>query len=158
MRQAQPRYHNNPITPHFLMESLLQPFFYADYLPGIFHQIGSTWGVRMVCMCSVANFFNLLLHFIIGGVLIWLMKGRPELRQDKFFVLLLVGISFSGASKFLDWIANMLTATGTTVFWSNTLDLFIEGFQFIGVGIILYGILTKLFYIHHARISTPTPH
>jgi hypothetical protein len=136
------------------MDSLLQTFFYADSLPTFLQTIGSSWGIRMVCMCSVANFFNLVLHFIIGGVLLWLIIKRKELRHDTFFIILFIGITFSGVSKFLDWMANMFTATGTEVFWNNTLDLFVEGFQFIGIGIILYGILSKLFYVHHARISS----
>ena len=138
------------------MEAFLNLFFYADSLPELFQNIGTTWGVRMVCMCSVANFFNMILHIIIGGVLIWLMLKRKELMQDKFFILLLIGIGFSGLSKFLDWLANMFTATGTSVFWSNTLDLYVEGLQFIGISIILYGILSKLFYVHHARVSDTT--
>jgi len=140
------------------MEAFLQNFFLAESFPDIFQTLGNTWGIRMVCMCSVANFFNMILHIIIGGVLIWLMLKRKELQKDKFFILLLIGIGFSGVSKFLDWVANMITATGTEVFWSNTLDLYIEGLQFIGISIILYGILSKLFYIHHARVSNTTTH
>ncbi len=135
------------------MEAFLQNFFYANSLPAIFTAIGTSWGIRMVCMCSLANFFNLVLHGIILGVLIFLMNKHRELRADAFFTILFLGVLFSGTSKFLDWIANMLTATGTEVFWSNTLDLFIEGFQLVGISIILYGIITKLFYVHHARIS-----
>ncbi len=138
------------------MEALLNPFFYADFLPRLFHTIGTSWGIRMVCMCSLANFFNLVLHLILGAILIWLMTKRKELQQDRFFILLLLGIGFSGVSKLLDWFANMRTATGTAVFWSNNLDLVVEVLQFIGIGIILYGIVTKLFYVHHARISNPT--
>lgn len=140
------------------MEQFLNLFFYADALPQFFHTVGGSWGVRMTCMCSVANFANLLLHFIIGGVLIWLMLRYQELTKDTFFILLLVGIGFSAVSKFLDWLANMYTATGTTVFWSNSLDLWIEGLQFVGIGIILYGIISKLFYVHHAGISSSTNH
>lgn len=135
------------------MEAFLQNFFFASSLPGIFTAIGTSWGIRMVCMCSLANFFNLLLHGIILGVLVLLMNKNRELRADAFFTILLVGVLFSGTSKFLDWSANMFTATGTQVFWSNTLDLFVEGFQLVGIIIILYGIITKLFYVHHARIS-----
>lgn len=140
------------------MESILNLFFYADSLPRFFYAIGGSWGVRMMCMCSVANFANLVLYGIIGGVLVSLLWRRRELIQDRFFILLLTGIGLSGISKFLDWLANMFTATGTTVFWSNTLDLWVEGLQLIGIAIILYGILTKLFYVHHARISSPTSH
>ncbi len=134
------------------MEAFLNLFFYADRLPALFQTIGSSWGVRMVCMCSVANFFNFILHIIILALLISLMRRHPELRSDTFFTTLLLGIGFSGTSKFLDWVANMITATGTQVFWSNTLDLWIEGFQLVGIAIILYGILSKLFYVHHARV------
>lgn len=140
------------------MESILTSFFYADSLPQVMGAIGSAWGIRMVCMCSVANFFNLLLHIIIGGILLWLMINRTELRQDSFFFLLLVGITLSGTSKFLDWTANMYTATGTSVFWNNTLDLYVEGLQLVGMGIILYGILSKLFYVHHVRVHSPSSH
>ena len=45
----------------------------------------------MVCMCSVVNFFNVVLHVIVGGVLLWLITRRKELRSDKFFFLLLLG-------------------------------------------------------------------
>ncbi len=138
------------------MQSILDTFFYAQWLPDILQSMGSSWGIRMVCMCSVANFFNLLLHAIIAGTLIWLMVRRRELRQDAFFLILLIGIGFSGVSKFLDWMTNMYTATGTTVFWSNPLDLAIESLQLIGISIILYGILSKLFYVHHARIHPAT--
>lgn len=134
------------------MESLLNYFFYAQGLPQVFQDIGSSWGVRMVCMCSVANFFNLILHVAIAGLLIRMMIKRRELMRDTFFILLLIGILFSGTSKFLDWTANMFTATGTQVFWSNNLDLLVEGLQFIGISIILYGIMGKLFYVHHARV------
>ncbi|MBI2647973.1 MAG: hypothetical protein HYW98_01350 [Candidatus Wildermuthbacteria bacterium] len=140
------------------MESILHSFFYADSLPQVMQAIGSSWGIRMVCMCSVANFFNLLLHLLIGGILLWLIVTRRELRGDSFFFLLLAGIVLSGTSKFLDWTANMYTATGTSVFWSNRLDLTVEGFQLLGMGIILYGILSKLFYVHHVRVHTPSSH
>lgn len=140
------------------MEQFLNLFFYADSLPGFFHAVGGSWGIRMACMCSVANFANLILHFIIGGVLLWLMIRHRDLKKDTFFVLLLIGIGFSGASKFLDWLANMYTATGTTVYWSNAMDLWVEGLQFIGIGIILYGIISKLFYVHHAGISSSSNH
>lgn len=140
------------------MQDFLSLFFYADKLvnsPLAFLQkLGTIWGIRMVCMCSVANFFNLILHLIITGIIIWMMIKYKNLAGDSFLMLLLVGISFSGVSKFLDWIANMKTATGGEVFWSNQLDLIVEGFQFIGIAIILYGILTRLFYIHHAREYT----
>ena len=140
------------------MESFLNLFFYANSLPEFFHAVGGSWGIRMAGMCSVANFANLILHFIIGGVLVWLMLRHRELTKDTFFILLLVGIGFSGTSKFLDWLTNMFTATGTTVFWSNSWDLWIEGLQLIGIGIILYGIISKLFYVHHAGISSSATH
>ena len=133
------------------MEQFLNFFFYADQLPQFFHAVGGSWGVRMTCMCSVANFANLILHFIVGGVLIGLLASHKELMKDKFFILLLGGIGFSAVSKFLDWWMNMQTATGTTVYWSNSLDLWVEGLQLLGIGIILYGIISKLFYVHHAR-------
>ena len=136
------------------MESFLNLFFYADSLPQFFHTVGGSWGVRMACMCSVANFANLVLHVIIGGVLIGLLFAHRELMKDKFFLLLLMGIGFSAVSKFIDWWMNMQTATGTTVYWSNNLDLWVEGLQFIGMGIILYAIISKLFYVHHAGISS----
>lgn len=107
----------------------------------------------MVCLCSVANFFSIVLHILIASLLIWLMWRKRELIKDRFFIIILVGIGFSGVSKVIDWYTNMLTATGTEVFFSFKLDLAIEILQLIGFVIILYGIITKLFYIHHARTT-----
>ena len=135
------------------MSDILNLFFFKDSLPSWLQAVGTTWGIRMVCLCSIANFLNLTLHFLLGGFLIWLLAKRKELRKDRFFTLILIGIAFSGTSKFIDWYTNMLTATGTEVFFSFNLDLVIESLQFIGIGIILYGIITKLFYIHHARTT-----
>lgn len=135
------------------MNDILNLFFFKDSLPEWIQTVGTMWGIRMVCLCSIANFLNLTLHFLVGGFLIWLLIKRKELRKDRFFALILTGIAFSGISKFIDWYTNMLTATGTKVFFSFQLDLIIESLQFIGIGVILYGIITKLFYIHHARAT-----
>ncbi len=133
------------------MENFLNIFFFADYLPQWIQAWGLRYGVDMACMCSVPNFFTLILHFLIGGFIVWLLLSNKELIKDKFFILLLIGIIFSGVSKFLDWYMNMRSATGTAVYFNNSLDVLIEGFQFIGIGIIFYAILTKFFYVHHAR-------
>lgn len=133
------------------MEQFLNIFFFADSLPKWVHSWGTAYGVDMACMCSVPNFFNLLLHFLIGGFIFWLIWRNRELINDKFFTLLLVGVVFSGVSKFFDWYMNMRSATGTEVYFNNSLDVLIEIFQLIGIGIIFYGIITKLFYVHHAR-------
>lgn len=133
------------------MEQFLNIFFFADYLPKWVQSLGTAYGVDMACMCSVPNFFNLLLHFLIGGFIFWLIWRNRELINDKFFALLLIGVTFSGVSKFFDWYMNMRSATGTEVYFNYSIDALIEVFQLIGIGIIFYGIITKLFYVHHAR-------
>lgn len=133
------------------MEQFLNTFFFADKLPNWIHVWGLKYGVDMACMCSIPNFFNLVLHFLIGGFIVWLMLRNRELVKDRFFIILLIGIIFSGISKFFDWYMNMRSATGTGVYFNYSIDVLIEIFQFIGIGIIFYGILTKLFYVHHAR-------
>jgi L-cystine uptake protein TcyP (sodium:dicarboxylate symporter family) len=135
------------------MENILNVFFFADKLPQFIQSWGVAYGVDMACMCSVPNFFNLILHLLIGGFIIWMMATHKELIKDKFFLLLLIGIIFSGASKFFDWYMNMRSATGAGVYFNNQLDVLIELLQLIGIGIIFYGIISKLFYVHHARSS-----
>ena len=135
------------------MENILNVFFFADKLPQFIQSWGVAYGVDMACMCSVPNFFNLILHFLIGGFIVWMMVTHKELIQDKFFLLLLIGIIFSGVSKFFDWYMNMRSATGTGVYFNNQIDALIELLQLIGIGIIFYGIISKLFYVHHARSS-----
>ena len=68
--------------------------------------------------------------------------------------MLLVGIVFSGISKFIDWTQNMFTATGETVFWSNNLDIFVELFQFIGMGLILWALFVKLLSVYGRTTTT----
>ncbi|MBI2041926.1 MAG: hypothetical protein HYT20_02830 [Candidatus Nealsonbacteria bacterium] len=132
------------------MENILNIFFFADRLPQWIQSWGLKYGVDMACMCSVPNFFTLILHFLIGSFIVWLISTNKELIKDKFFGLLLVGIVFSGLSKFFDWYMNMRSATGTDVYFNYSLDVLVEGLQFIGIGILFYAILTKLFYVHHA--------
>lgn len=133
-----------------MVKEILDIFFFADSLPSWIQAWGLRYGVDMACMCSVPNFFTLVLHLLIGGFIIWVIMKNKELITDRFFILLLTGIIFSGVSKFFDWYMNMKSATGTAVYFNNSLDVLIEAFQFVGIGIIFYAILTKLFYVHHA--------
>lgn len=122
------------------MEQFLNIFFFLDKNTLI--EAGKVWGIDMACLCALPNFFNLILHFIIGGFIISFII-KYSARRDMFFLLLLVGIVFSGFSKFIDWTTNMLTATGNTVFFSYPLDIMIEAFQFVGIGVILYAVFKR---------------
>ena len=126
------------------MEQFLSLFFFIDKLPAWVLAAGMRWGIDMACLCALPNFFNLILHFIIGGIIV-IMLMQYGIRKNFFLPLLLLGIMFSGVSKFIDWIQNMLTATGNTVFFSYNLDLLVEALQFIGIAIILYYIFRSLF-------------
>lgn len=137
------------------MENILNIFFFADRLPQWIQLWGVKYGVDMACMCSLPNFFTLIFHFLIGGFIIWILLKNKELTSDRFFIFLLLGIILSGISKFFDWYMNMKSATGTAVYFNNSLDVLIEVLQFVGIGIIFYAILMKLFYVHHARSANP---
>ena len=126
------------------MEQFLSIFFFIDLLPGWVLETGRAWGIDMACLCALPNFFNLILHFIIGGIIVTMIV-RYGIRKDFFLPLLLLGIMLSGVSKFIDWIQNMLTATGNTVFFSYNLDLLVEALQFIGIAIIFYYIFRSFF-------------
>lgn len=126
------------------MEQFLNIFFFIDSLPSWVLEAGRVWGIDMACLCSLPNFFNLVLHFIIGAIIFGAIM-KYGLRRDMFFLLLLVGIVFSGISKFIDWTTNMLTATGNTVFFNYNLDILVETLQFIGIAIIFYSIFRRFF-------------
>lgn len=134
------------------MEQFLNIFFFIDLLPSWVLEAGRVWGIDMACLCALPNFFNLILHFIIGGVLITVIMQRRT-SNEVFFSLLLLGIVFSGVSKFIDWVQNMLTATGDSVFFSYNLDILIEALQFIGLAIIVYSIFKLLFQPRTNQLS-----
>ena len=135
------------------MEQFLSIFFFIDLLPGWVLEAGRVWGIDMACLCALPNFFNLILHFIIGGILVTVIMQR-RIGNEIFFSLLLLGIVFSGVSKFIDWVQNMLTATGDSVFFSYNLDILIEALQFMGIVIIVYSIFKLLF---QSRINQLSP-
>lgn len=81
------------------------------------------------------------------------MIMQHGVRRDMFFVLLFIGIILAGVSKFIDWIQNMLTATGNSVFFSYNLDILIEVLQFVGIAIIFYSIFKRFF----RTTSSPPP-
>jgi len=137
------------------MEQFLNLFLFVDMLPSWVLGAGKVWGIDMACLCSIPNFFNLILHFIIGGILIAMIM-QYGMRRDMFFGLLLVGIVLSGISKFIDWIQNMLTATGDSLFFSYNLDILIEVLQFIGIAIIFYSIFKRFFQATPNHQSTKT--
>ena len=59
------------------MEQFLSLFFFIDKLPAWVLAAGMRWGIDMACLCALPNFFNLILHFIIGGIIvIMLMQIR----------------------------------------------------------------------------------
>lgn len=105
---------------------------------------GQTWGIDMACLCALPNFFNLMLHFIIGGIIVATIM-RQGSRGDMFFPVLLLGIILSGTSKFIDWVQNMLTATGSSVFFNYNLDILTEALQLLGIGIIFFSIFNRFF-------------
>lgn len=126
------------------MQNFIDTFFFYDHLPRFIQVAGESFGFDTACLCSYPNFFNLILHFILAGLLIAALARSSSAHYQRFFVIILIGILFSGLSKIVDWSQNMLTATGETVFWSNTFDIIVEGFQFIGIGLILWGLLVTL--------------
>ncbi|OHA65221.1 MAG: hypothetical protein A3D64_02335 [Candidatus Wildermuthbacteria bacterium RIFCSPHIGHO2_02_FULL_49_9] len=136
------------------MEQFLNLFFFIDKLPGWVLEAGRIWGIDMACLCALPNFFNLILHFIIGGIIITAIMKQGA-RRDLFFVLLLLGIILSGTSKFIDWVQNMLTATGQSVFFSYNLDITTEVLQFLGMAIIFYSLFRRFF--RRARPAQATP-
>ena len=138
------------------MEQFLNVFFFIDKLPPWVLEAGRIWGIDMACLCALPNFFNLILHFIIGGIIVT-MTMQYGTGKDSFLPLLLFGIVLSGVSKFIDWIQNMLTATGNTVFFSYNLDLLIEALQFIGIAIIFYYIFRTFFRSKPSYVKPLTP-
>jgi hypothetical protein len=124
-------------------------------VPDFLKSLGQGYPFDLVCICSVPNFLGVLLHLLIVGLLVGILIKHVELRRDSFFTLLLSGVGFSTISKILDWYMNMRTATGYGgVFFSFEIDVLVASMQFIGIAIIFYAIITKLFYIHHEREST----
>ena len=126
------------------MQSFIDIFFFYSGMPYILQYAGEHFGFDTACLCSYPNFFNLMLHFIIAALLIVALAKASSVRYQSFFTILLIGILFSGLSKVIDWSQNILTATGETVFWSNTLDVLVESFQLVGIGLILWGLLVTL--------------
>lgn len=126
------------------MQNFIDTFFFYDKMPAFLRVAGESFGFDTACLCSYPNFFNLMLHFIVAGILIIALARITKPRYQQFFIIILIGILFSGLSKVIDWSQNILTATGETVFWSNTMDVLVEGFQFIGIGLILWGLLVTL--------------
>lgn len=131
------------------MEQFLEIFFFLDKTPEILKpeynlllKMGKIWGIDMACLCALPNFFNLVLHFFIGGIIINAIM-RYGARQGMFFLLLIFGILLSGLSKFIDWITNMLTATGSSVFFSYPLDFIVETLQLLGISIVLVAIFRQ---------------
>jgi hypothetical protein len=121
------------------MQPFLDHFFFYEQMPAIFRIAGENFGFDTACLCSYPNFFNLILHFIIAAVIV-VAIAKPNVRDKSFLALLLIGFS-----KILDWTQNILTATGETVFWSNNIDIAVESLQFIGIGIILGALFSKLY-------------
>ena len=126
------------------MQNFIDSFFFYNHLPRILQVAGESFGFDTACLCSFPNFFNLMLHFIMAALLIAALARPATSAYQRFLTILLFGTLFSGVSKLVDWSQNILTATGETVFWSNTLDALVEGLQFVGIGLILWGLLVTL--------------
>ncbi len=125
------------------MDAFLDSFFFYESMPVFLQAAGSSYGVDIACLCALPNFFNLILHFVIAALLVAAI-ARPYVGDTRFLGMLLVGVLFSGASKFIDWTQNLLTATGETIFWSNQLDVLTEVLQLIGIVLILWALFDKL--------------
>ena len=130
-------------------------FFYYNVIPDSIRGLGQGYPFDFACMCSLPNTFNVLFHLMILAVIGVALIKRPEIAKDRFFLLLFAGIVFSLVSKVLDWYMNYRTAVGSegVMFFSPTIDIFVALFQLIGIIIILYAIITKLFHVHHERVS-----
>lgn len=126
-----------------LMDKFLDSFFFYESLPSWLQATGSSYGVDIACLCALPNFFNLILHFLIAALLI-VAIARPYVQDKSFLGRLLVGVLFSGVSKFLDWTQNLLTATGENIFWSNGVDIATELLQLIGIALILWALFDKI--------------
>jgi len=126
------------------MQSFLDTFFFYEKLPWLLRAAGESFGFDTACLCSYPNFFNLILHFIIAALIVAAI-AKPSVKDKSFLGLLLIGVLFSGFSKILDWTQNILTATGETVFWSNNIDIAVEMLQFVGIGLILGALFSKLY-------------
>lgn len=74
-----------------------------------------------------------------------MMIMRHGGQGSMFFPVLLLGVILSGTSKFIDWVQNMLTATGSSVFFSYNLDILTEVLQLLGIGIIFFSIFNRFF-------------
>lgn len=131
-------------------------FFYAKYLPEWLVTPGQYFPFDVACMCSLPNLFGVILHILIIALLIKMLLKAKEMRGDNFFSFLLTGIFFSAISKTLDWYMNMRSGVGAFkgVWFSYSVDITLGMFQLIGTIIILYAIITKLFYIHHEAESS----
>lgn len=138
------------------MSQFLNQFFFYDQIPQFLRTLGENFGFDTACLCSFPNFFNLIIHFIIAAVIFGAI-AKGSIQNRKFLTILLVGVLFSGVSKLVDWSQNILTATGDTVFWNNNLDLITESLQFIGIGLILWSLLTGLRQMHESRTTTIRP-
>lgn len=125
------------------MDTFLDSFFFYESLPNWLQVAGSSYGVDIACLCALPNFFNLILHFLIA-VLLVVAIARPYVQDKAFLGRLLLGVLFSGVSKFLDWTQNLLTATGETIFWSNQIDVVTELLQLVGIALILWALYVKL--------------
>jgi len=126
------------------MQSFIDIFFFYEKIPFLIQYAGESFGFDTACLCSYPNFFNLILHLIIATFIITALARAVASEHQRFLSILLIGILFSALSKLIDWSQNILTATGETVFWSNTFDVFVESLQLIGISLILWGLFITL--------------
>lgn len=138
-----------------MTELIINIFFYIKYVPSFITKLGQGYPFDIACMCSLPNFFGVLFHILIIVLLIAMLTKNKELRTDRFFMFLLIGVTFSGISKLLDFYMNMRSGIGAFngVYFSYPIDVSVGIFQLIGTAIILYTIISKLFYVHHQSSS-----
>lgn len=141
-----------------MIDSVVNFFFYAKHLPQWLIAPGQGYPFDLVCVCSLPNFFGVIFHFLIIGILIKILLKSRDIRSDRFFTFLTLGVFLSAVSKILDWYMNMRSATGAFngVYFSYPIDVTLGIFQLVGTIIILYAIISKLFYVHHERQESST--
>lgn len=134
----------------------MEIFYYFKHLPEFLAKPGMYYPFDLVCMCEVPNFFGVVLHLLIIGLLVNMLLKNKELKNDNFFMMLGLGLVFSAISKILDWYMNARTGIEAAqgVYFNLYIDITLAFLQLIGTAIIFYAIITKLFYVHHERSTS----
>lgn len=93
------------------------------------------------CICSSFSLISLLLHLLVIGILIFLIKKHSLFFLKSIFGLLLIGLIISSVAEFLDFYHNLLVAKAGQMVFFYSLDIIQETLKALGFTIIFITLL-----------------